>query len=353
MSKATFAAIAVTASLSMVTACGGEASSRSNGSGGVTSLTVRSAITPSGSLTGPFLYALDHGFYEEAGLDVEVTDGKGSLSVAKDVGQGNVDIGQVGSPTVAQAVNQGLPLISVAQQYGRGSYGLIVDADSGIEDFTDLAGASVIVSAGSPETVLLPATLDKVGVDPSSVDILNVDAAVKGSTYAGGKGDALGTTVPFFMPLVSDQRASEALPFDDAGISFPDYSLVVRPAFLEKNEDAVRAFVEATLQGAAAAAEDPEGVAESLEKHRPEMAAQIEAQQAQFTAYQDYVCSMEQEGKPVGWHSPQAWEAGVDLLATYDALQGDPKSMDEYFTNEFFEGDDAIEGRTCEGGVAR
>lgn len=318
-----------------------------------TQITVRSAITPSGALTGPFLYAIDHGFYDRSGLDVTVSDGKGSLSVAKDVAQGNVDIGQVGSPTLAQSVNQGLPLISVAQEYGRGAYGLIVDANSGIKSFDDLAGRSVVVSAGSPETGLLPATLKKVGVDPKSVEILNVDASVKGTTYAGGEGDALGTTVPFFMPLVTPQRDSIALPFDEAGVTFPDYSLVVRPDFLRENQDELRLFLEATFEGFSAAAADPEGVGESLKKHRPEMADGADVQVAQFEAYQDYVCSSAQDGHPVGWHSPAAWEEGLALLAENGALEGDPKSLEEYYTNAFFEGTDAVDFQTCENGVAR
>lgn len=316
-------------------------------------ISVRSSITPSGALTAPFLYTLEEGYYEDAGLDVTVSDGKGSLSVAKDVAQGNVDIGQVGSPTVAQSVNQGLPLISIAQEYGRGSYGLIVDAKAGVENFEDLAGHSVVVSAGSPETVLLPATMKKLGMDPEDVQMLNVDAAVKGTTYAGGEGDALGTTVPFFMPLVSTQRDSVALPFDEAGITFPDYSLVVRPDYLDDHHEELRKFLEASFEGFAAAANDPEGVAAALKKHRPEVGANIEAQEAQFKAYLDFVCSEAQDGKPVGWHSPEAWQEGLKLLADNDAIEGDPKPVEDYFTNEFFEGDGAIDVQTCEGGEAQ
>lgn len=334
--------------VSLLAACGG---GDENGSDGLVSVTVRSAFTPSGSLTGPFLYALDKGYYEDVGLDVTVTDGKGSLSVAKDVGQGNVDIGQVGSPVVAQSIDQGLPLISVAQEYGRGSYGLIVDADSGIASIADLEGKSVVVSAGSPETVFLPAALDKAGVDPGAVEILNVDASVKGSTYAGGQGDALGTSVPFFMPLVSGQRPSEELTFDSAGISFPDYSLVVQPQYLEKNRDTIRKFLEATFKAAKEAADDPEGVGEALQHNRAEV-TEVAPQVDQFVAYQDYVCSDAQEGKPVGWHSPDAWTDGLAVFAQYGDLQNEPEELDAYFTNEFFEGDDSVGAQTCVGGKA-
>lgn len=342
--------IVVASTVALTAACSADGEGRAQTSGSGT-ISVRSAITPSASLTGPFLYGIDKGYYKDAGLKVSVSDGKGSLSVAKDVAQGNVDIGQVGSPTVAQAVNQEMPLISVAQQYGRGSYGVIVDQDSKIKDFSDFEDRTVIVSAGSPETVLLPAALDKAGVDQSSVRMLNVDPTVKGTTYSGGQADALGTTVPFFMPVVSSQRESRAMTFDDFGVTMPDYSLVVRPDFLEGNADEIRRFLTATFKASRAAANDPDGVVKALQNHRPAM-SNAKAQTQQWIEYQDFVCSSDQDGHPVGWHSPKAWESGLDLLSQYQGIQGEPKKLDAYYTNQFFEGETSAAAQSCTEGKA-
>lgn len=337
-------ALAVSAvSALLLSACG---NAGSGGEKGLTEIQVRSAITPSGSLTGPFLYASDHGFYEKEGLSVVVSDGKGSLSTAKDVAQGNVEFGQVGSSTLAQSVDQGLPLISVAQEYGRGSYGLIVPKDSPIKSLKDLPGHAVVSSAGSPETLFIPAVLERLGLDSGSVKILNVDAAVKGTTYAGGQGDALGTTVPFFLPIVSASRPSRGIPFDEAGITFPEYSIVTQPKFLKENPELVKRFLKASFAGFAAAAKDPEGVGESLKKHRASV-ADVAAQVAQFKGYQEFVCSPAQKGKPVGWHSPEAWTDGLSIFKKYGGIKGDTADLGRYFTNEFFEGDDPIAAQIC------
>lgn len=335
---------ALSASL-VLTACGS-----SPGSGaaeqGPTHVKIRSAITPSGSLTGPFLYASDHGFYEKEGLTVEISDGKGSLATAKDVAQGNVEFGQVGSTTLAQSVDQGLPLISVGQEYGRGSYGVIVPADSPIKSLKDLPGHAVVSSAGSPETLFIPAVLEKLGLARTSVEILNVDAAVKGTTYAGGQGDALGTTLPFFLPVVDPSRPSRGIPFDEAGITFPEYSIVTQPKFLKENPEVVKKFLKASFAGFAAAAKDPEGVGESLRKHRPSV-TNIGAQVEQFRAYQEFVCSPAQKGKSVGWHSPEAWKEGLALFKEYGGIKGETSDHNRFYTNQFFEGDDAIAAQTC------
>lgn len=315
-------------------------------SGDLIKISVRSALTPSAGLTGPFLYGVEEGFYEREGLDVSVSDGKGSLSVAKDVAQGNVEVGQVGSPIVAQAVNQGMPLISVAQEFGRSSYGLIVEDQSSIHGFEDLSGKTVVVSAGSPETVLLPAALDKAGVEVSDVRMLNVDATVKGSTYASGQADALGTDTSFFYAAVNPKRPSRVLNFDDAGITMPNYSLVVRPDLLEAHPDVVRRFVKATLAADEAARNDPDGVIDALHKNRPEV-TNLEQQKAQFEMYADYRCDDQQAGLLYGEHAPEAWDAGLRTLSRYGALAGEPQALDHYYTNQFFEGEDKVTDQRC------
>jgi ABC-type nitrate/sulfonate/bicarbonate transport system substrate-binding protein len=338
------AALLACSTVVLVAGCG--SSGADDQADGQDTVTIRSAITPSGSLTGPFLYAAAHGCYADQHLTVEVSDGKGSLSVAKDVAQGNVEFGQVGSPTVAQGIDDGLPLISVAQEYGRGSYGIIVPEDSPIKSFKDLGGVSIVTSAGSPETIFIPAVLDSLGMNPAGTKVLNVDSAVKGSTYANGQGDALGTSIPFFLPVVSPARPSRAIPFDDASVQFPDYSIVVQPDYLAKHEDVVRRFLAATFECAAKAADDPEGVGQALKDARPTV-TDIDVQVEQFKLYQDYVCTPQQAGHPVGWHSPEAWKQGLDVLKRYGGVDGDVSSLDRFFTNRFFEGPDAIQAQMC------
>jgi NitT/TauT family transport system substrate-binding protein len=338
------AAVLTCAGVLFLAGCGDTASSGAGGE--LDTVRIRSAITPSGSLTGPFLYAAANGCYEKEGLSVEVSDGKGSLSVAKDVAQGNVEFGQVGSPTVAQGIDDGLPLISVAQEYGRGSYGLIVPEDSPINSLQDLTGTSIVTSAGSPETIFIPAGLDRLQLDPQETEILNVDAAVKGTTYASGQGDALGTSIPFFLPVVSPTRPSRGIPFDEAGVQFPDYSIVVQPEYLAENEDVVRRFLHASFDCFAQAADDPAGVGKALQEARP-IVSDIDTQVEQFMAYQEFVCSPDQAGQPVGWHSPEAWQEGLEVLKQYGGIDGDISSLDRFFTNRFFEGPDSVHAQTC------
>jgi NitT/TauT family transport system substrate-binding protein len=280
-----------------------------------------------------FFYATAKGYFAEEGLEVEVMDGKGSGPTAQDVDAGNIEFGKTGSITLMQANATGAELVSVSNINGRNSFGLIVDEDSPIDGIEDLAGKTVIVSAGSPETIYLPAALRKAGVNPDDVKLLAVDASAKTSVYSTGKGDALATNIPFGIPIIQAQRKSKTIPFGDIGAPFPNYSIVTRKEFLEKEPEVVKGFLRAIHRAQAEAADDAQGAVDAMLKERP--TADPAITMGQFEAAGDFTCSEGQSGKPQGYHSPEEWEAAAKLLSEFGDV--DPFDVTQLYTNEFVE----------------
>jgi NitT/TauT family transport system substrate-binding protein len=285
-----------------------------------------------------FFYASAKGYFAEEGLEVEVMDGKGSGPTAQDVDTGNIEFGKTGSITLMQANAAGADMVSVSNINGRNSFGLIVDEDSPIQGIKDLKGKTVIVSAGSPETIYLPAALRQNGVDPDSVEMLSVDASAKTSVYSGGKGDALATNIPFGIPVIQKQRKSRTIPFGEIGAPFPNYSIVVRRDFLEKERDVVKGFVRAIHRAQAEAPDDAQGAVDAMLEERS--TADPEVTMGQFEAAQEFTCSEGQSGHPQGYHSPEEWEAAAKLLSEFgDVDEFDPTTL---YTNDFIDGPDAV-----------
>ncbi|WP_214366988.1 ABC transporter substrate-binding protein [Pseudonocardia sp. H11422] len=329
-------------------ACGGGGSSQAGPPRDQPAIKVLSPFPPNGAFTAPMLYAAAKGSFDKHGVKVEITDGKTSLSVANAVAQGEADIGMVGSSVTAQVISRGGSLISIAQMYGKGSYGLIVPTDSSVRTLNDVAGKQVIESAGSPETVLLPATIQKLGAAGTSA--LNVDATVKGSTYSSGRGEALATSIPFFLPIVTQGRPSRAIPFTDADVQFPDYSIVTRPDFLRERPDEVRKFLTAFFESFNAAGQDLAGVGKALVELRPSV-TNPDLQVAQFEAYQSFLCSSNQAGHPVGWHSDVDWAEGLAIFKEFGGLTGPIDDLGKFYTNEFFDGPNAVSAKLCGAGA--
>ena len=76
-------------------------------------LVVRVDFSPWGMHAGLHL-GVEKGWFKEAGLDVEVSDGKGTGIVLPQVASGDVDVGWVQLGAMAVARGKGIPVTSIA-----------------------------------------------------------------------------------------------------------------------------------------------------------------------------------------------------------------------------------------------
>lgn len=308
---------------------------------------IRVAFGPSGGLMGIYLFGEAEGIYEEHGIDLTVEDGSGSLITAQDVAAGNSDFAMMGASAMAQGIDEGMPLVSVGAIWARPQFGILYPVDEPLQSFSDLEGKSVIVSPGSPETVLLPAALRAEGVDSSKVEIISVDAPAKASSFVQGLGDTVGTSFPFFHAIFAAQGVeTDVLLFDEAGVGFPEFHVVTSTVVLEERPEMIERFLRATYQAMEEAYERPGDVIEALQAARPA----VEDPGPPLVSLKDhyeFVCTEAMEGHPVGYHSEPDWTTGLQVLKEFGDISGDIQDHSRYYTNQFFEGDDPISTMVC------
>jgi len=175
------------------------------------------------------------------------------------------------------------------------------------------------------------------GTSREKVILVSVDAAAKATTYAGGRGMGMITSIPFGAPQVAKARPSDQIALADYGFVLPSYGLVVHENTLKTKPDAIRRVARAFLeswqqiidggdQGAAEAADimiklrtdaklDRELVIDTIKQHIP------------------YFFTPNTKGKPLGWQSTEDWQA--TLKAMEDAKLVKPGNRPEsYFTND-------------------
>src|SRR5580658_6209068 len=126
-----------------------------------------------------FMVALDKGYYRDAGLDVAMTPGKGSVSTAQLIASKASQIGF--------AVAKGMALKCVGGIYRRNPCGVMVLSDSDIKTPKDLEGKSIGITAGSAQFQQWPAFCKGAGVDASKVEVVNVDPAGVSAALISGK----------------------------------------------------------------------------------------------------------------------------------------------------------------------
>lgn len=107
--------------------------------------------------------ALDQGFYEEEGLDVEILPSGGDIVPQDALANGEVDYAIAWVPKVLGSIEQGADITNVAQIFERSATLQVSFADAGIDSVADLEGKK-IGSWGYGNEWELFAGLNKAGV---------------------------------------------------------------------------------------------------------------------------------------------------------------------------------------------
>ena len=294
-------------------------------------VSLRLQWVPSGN-QAPFYLAFDRGYYEQAGLDVEILDGNGSSNTVRTVGNAQDTFGFADMSVMALAAGKGVPIKAVAGIMQRNVFGVFSDQSLNITTPEDLVGHTLLHTPESVETILLPAFFKLTGIDGNQVQLRSVGAASKVTDYVAGKADMMSTDVPYGLPTINPKRSSNTMMFADYGLVMPSFGIFTTNDYLEQNPEVVRKFVQASLKGLQEALDDPAAAIEAMAKYREGF--DKENMRQQWELYRDYLQTERTKGQPLGVQSAEDWQDALEILKDYAGHEG---SMDpnDYFTNEY------------------
>jgi len=97
-----------------------------------------------------YFYALTHGLYAKAGLDVQITPVGPNASVGPQVALGKYDFGLASSDEVLIARARGIPVVMLMGSLQHDPVGVMVHQSSPVHSFADLDSHTVAVQPGVP-----------------------------------------------------------------------------------------------------------------------------------------------------------------------------------------------------------
>lgn len=201
-------------------------------------------------LHAPFYYALEKGYYEEAGLNVTIGEGNGAGTTAKLIGTGDADIGFTDSASVASAIAEGIPVKIVCPIYAVNAFGAIALKDSGIQTMKDLEGKKVGIATGDGPSNLFAAAAAANDIDVNKVEFVSMDANSKETSLMKGDVDAiLAGCDSDAVALECNGYEVNAMRYSDCGAATVGLSLVANPDFIAENSEIIEKFISATLKG--------------------------------------------------------------------------------------------------------
>ncbi len=169
---ATFSAIGLTAALAL-SACSAPAATEGEGSDELTPIKLQLQWLPQGQFAGYFA-AQEQGYFEEAGLDVEIIPSGGDIVPQDALANGDVDYAIAWVPKVLGSIEAGANVTNIAQIFQRSGTLQVAWADSGIESVADFEGKK-IGSWGFGNEWEIFAAMAAEGLDSTTVEIITQD----------------------------------------------------------------------------------------------------------------------------------------------------------------------------------
>ena len=297
-------------------------------------LKVRLDWTPWGAHASVHL-AQQKGWFKQAGLDVDIEDGNGSVTTVQLVGAGNFDVGHASLAPMMIARDKGLTVKAIANFVRKNDIGLLVPRGT-MKTPKDLLGKKIIFTAGSLEAPFLDAFLAAGGLKREQVELINVEAAAKVPAYAAARADGVFSTVPFVLPAVEASRASDAILFSDYGLQFPSFGLLSSEEKIKARGLAIRRFAsivsgawEYILKGG-----EDEAV-QAIIAQRPQAKLDPKILRAQVEALKSYFPTAATKGQPMGVMAEADWVAGIKTMASVKLIK--EGSAADFYTNEMLD----------------
>jgi NitT/TauT family transport system substrate-binding protein len=197
------------------------------------------------------LYVADKmGFFAKNGLAPDVIVTGSSAANAQQLTGGSVDIGEVSTTQIIEAILGGAPIVSFLNRTNNAPY--LILGKKGLTSISQLRGKTIIVGGPNDVTlVFMNTVLAAYKMTPDDVTY----------TFAGGTGERFaalfsGTVdAAILLPPFSFRASSAGYPTLDRVQKyfpvFPFDTFSVRTDFAKKNPDVVTAYAKSILQGVA------------------------------------------------------------------------------------------------------
>ncbi|WP_233499319.1 ABC transporter substrate-binding protein [Pararhodobacter sp. CCB-MM2] len=230
----------------------------------------------------PYFLAIDNGHFAEEGLEVEVSQGQGSLDAIPKVATGAFPIGFADMASVIKFIDQNpdAPVTAVMMMYDVPAFAVVGRRSLGIETPADLQGH--VLGAPPPDGAWaqFPVFAAEQGLDMSTITVEPVGFPTREPMLAAGEVDAV--TGFSFTSSLSTIRLG--VPEDDIvvmlmadyGVELYGNAIIVNTDWAEANPELVTGFLRAVAAGVRDAAADPAAGVAAIAARNPALDSELE-----------------------------------------------------------------------------
>lgn len=253
-----------------------------------------------------FYMAKEKGYFSEEGLDVQIDQGEGSAVTVTRIMSGAYDAGFGDMNAIIQnaLTKPDQAPVMVYQIYNQPPFSVLVKKDGPVTDLKKLAGLKIGSPAGSAAGRLFPALASAAGIDPATVEIVNVAPNLQEQMLIRGNVDAsLVFNVTSYLNLVGldldPDKDFAWYNYGDSGVDIYSNGLMVSRKLLDEHPDAVKGLVKAVNRAMIEIVRDPALGAATVKSVEPLINETLEKRRIEF-AIKNLIVSEETAKAGVG-----------------------------------------------------
>ncbi|MCH2078829.1 MAG: ABC transporter substrate-binding protein [Rhodobacteraceae bacterium] len=289
--------------------------------------------------SAPYFKAIDEGFFEEAGLAVEISAGQGSLDAIPKVATGAFPIGFADINSLIKFLDQnpGAPVTAVMMVYDKPPFAVVGRKSLGVEVPADLEGK--VLGAPPPDGAWaqFPAFASANGLNVDAITVEPVGFPTREPMLAEGNVAAItGFSFSSYLNLVRlgvPEDDISTILMADYGLNLYGNAIIVNTEFAAENGELVTGFLGAVAKGWASAIADPAAAVDSLIERNPAADAALETRRLQLSIDANVATDYAMANGMGGIDDARFAAAIEQLKETYE-FQNDP-TPDLYFDASF------------------
>ncbi len=236
-----------------------------------------------------YFAAVDNGHFADAGLEVEISAGQGSLDAIPKVATGAFPVGFADINSLIKFLDQnpGAPVIAVMMVYDKPPFAVIGRKSLGVETPADLEGK--VLGAPPPDGAWaqFPAFAESAGIDLGKITVEPVGFPTREPMLAEGKVAAVtGFSFSSFLNLVRLGVAEDDIStmlMGDYGLELYGNAIIANTEFAAANPDALKGFLTAVAAGWKDVIDDPAMGAKAVIARNPAADAGLEQRRLELS----------------------------------------------------------------------
>ncbi len=289
--------------------------------------------------SAPYFLAIDNGHFADAGLEVEISPGKGSLDAIPKVATGAFPVGFADINSLIKFLDQNpsAPVTAVMMVYDKPPFAVVGRKSLGISGPGDLEGS--VLGAPPPDGAWaqFPSFAKANNIDIDKIKVEPVGFPTREPMLAEGKVDSVtGFSFSSYLNLVRlgvPEDDISTILMADHGLRLYGNAVIVNTDFAAANGDTVKAFLGAVAAGWKDAIADPTAAAAALVKRNPAADAALEERRLKLAINANVLTDYVKANGMGGIDSARFSAAIKQLSETYD-YKADPDAA-LYFTDAY------------------